>query len=124
MDAVTVARIDQPEFGKTLSSESVRRVMELLGFSAQKPLYQAWQQDPAPVRQWEGDTAPGIKAEAKATGANIYFADEAGIRSDYRTSTTWARAGETPALSVTGRRFSFQHDFSSEYTRRFPIHDP
>ena len=40
-------------------------------------------------------------------GANIYFADEAGIRSDYHTGTTWAPIGETPVVAVTGSRFSF-----------------
>ena len=39
-------------------------------------------------------------------GASIYFADEAGIRSDYHTGTTWAPVGETPVVKVTGRRFS------------------
>lgn len=95
------------QFGKSLSLESVRRIMKLLGFSAQKPLYQAWQQDPVLVRQWETETYPAIKAEAKAVGANIYFADEAGIRSDYHTGTTWAPIGETPVVAVTGSRFSF-----------------
>lgn len=94
-------------FGKSLSLASVSRIMKLLGFTAQKPLYQAWQQDAALVRQWEAETFPAIKAEAAAAGASIYFADESGIRSDYHTGTTWAPCGETPVVEVTGRRFSF-----------------
>lgn len=92
--------------GKTLALSSVSRIMKLLGFSAQKPLYQAWQQDPVLVRKWETETYPAIRAEARQTGATIYFADESGIRSDYHTGTTWAPIGETPVVSVTGRRFS------------------
>ena len=113
------------EFGKSLSLESVRRVMKLLGFSAQKPLYQAWQQDPARVQQWEDETYPAIKAQAKASGANIYFADEAGIRSDYHTGTTWAPVGETPVVAVTGRRFSFNmiSAVSPRGDFRFMIHE-
>lgn len=38
------------QFKKELSVSSVHRLMETLGFSAQKPIYQAWQQDPALVR--------------------------------------------------------------------------
>jgi len=30
--------------------------MKLLGFTAQKPLYQAWQQDATMVWQWEFET--------------------------------------------------------------------
>ncbi|MFC3377144.1 IS630 family transposase [Rugamonas sp. CCM 8940] len=113
------------QFGKSLSLESVRRVMKLLGFSVQKPLYQAWQQDPVLVQKWEAETYPAIKAEAKAAGANIYFADEAGIRSDYHTGTTWAPVGETPVVEVTGRRFSFNmiSAVSPRGDFRFMIHE-
>ena len=80
--------------------------MKILGFSAQKPLYQAWQQDPVLVRTWETETYPTIRAEAKRVGATIYFGDESGIRSDYHTGTTWAPQGQTPVVQATGRRFS------------------
>jgi len=46
------------EFGKSLSLESVRRVMKLLGFSTQRPLYQAWQQYPVLVKQWKTKPIP------------------------------------------------------------------
>lgn len=113
------------QFGKSLSLESVRRVMKLLGFSAQKPLSQAWQQDAVLVQKWETETYPAIKAEAKAAGANIYFADEAGIRSDYHTGTTWAPIGETPVVAVTGSRFSFNmiSAVSPRGDFRFMIHE-
>ncbi|MGD9710338.1 MAG: IS630 family transposase [Halothiobacillaceae bacterium] len=91
---------------KELSVSSVHRLMKILGFSAQKPLYQAWQQDPVLVRTWETETYPAIRAEAKRVGATIYFADESGLRSDYHTGTTWAPQGQTPVVEATGRRFS------------------
>jgi len=80
--------------------------MKLLGFTAQKPLYQAWQQDEKLVRQWEEEIYPEIKREAKKVGATIYFADESGIRSDYHTGHTWAPKGETPVITATGSRYS------------------
>lgn len=95
------------QFGKKLSDASVMRIMKLLGFSCQKPLYQAWQQDPVLVRKWVTETYPAIKAKAAAAGGTIYFTDEAGIRSDYHTGTTWALVGQTPVVAVTGSRFSF-----------------
>ncbi|CAM2184662.1 hypothetical protein PSAC2689_50397 [Paraburkholderia sacchari] len=33
------------QFGKKLALSGVSRIMKLLSFTAQKPLYQAWQQD-------------------------------------------------------------------------------
>lgn len=94
------------QFKKELSVSSVHRLMKILGFSAQKPLYRAWQQDPVLVRTWETETYPAIRAEARQIGARIYFGDESGIRSDYHTGTTWAPQGQTPVVQATGRRFS------------------
>jgi transposase len=47
-----IGQLIERRFGTSLSLASVSRVMKLLGFSAQKPLYQAWQQDPVLVRRW------------------------------------------------------------------------
>ena len=120
-----IAALIEREFGKKLSLASVRRIMKILGFSAQKPLYQAWQQDATLVRQWEAETYPAIRAEAQALGATIYFADESGIRSDYHTGTTWAPKGQTPVVEVTGRRFSLNmiSAVSPRGNFRFMLHD-
>jgi len=69
--------------------------MKFLGLTAQKPLYQAWPQDEKLVPQWEEDTYPEIKREAKKPGATIYLADESGIGSDDHTGQTWAPKRET-----------------------------
>ncbi|UZR29790.1 IS630 family transposase [Methylococcus mesophilus] len=100
-----ITELIQRQFGNQLSLAAVSRIMKLLGFTAQKPLYQAWPQDAALVRQWGIDTYPAIRAEAQATGATIYFADESGMRSDYHTGTPWAPKGQTPVVEATGRRF-------------------
>jgi transposase len=51
-------------------------------------------------------STPAIRAAAEAAGAVIYFADEAGIRSDYHAGTTWSPAGQTPVVKNTGARYS------------------
>ena len=120
-----VGALIEREFGKKLSLASVSRIMKILGFSVQKPLYQAWQQDATLVRAWEAEIYPAIRAEAKVVGATIYFADESGIRSDYHTGTTWAPIGETPVVEVTGRRFSLNmiSAVSPRGEFRFMLHD-
>ena len=92
--------------GKALALASVSRVMKLLGFTPQRPRYQAWQQDSVLVERWQRETYPEIRAEARRVGAKIYFADESAVRSDYHAGTTWAPAGETPVVEKTGRRFA------------------
>lgn len=120
-----IAALIERQFGKKLALSGVSRIMKLLGFTAQKPLYQAWQQDATLVRQREFDTFPAIRAEARAVGATIYLADESGIRSDYHTGTTWAPQGSTPVVEVTGRRFSLNmiSAVSAQGEFRFMVHE-
>jgi transposase len=40
-----IGELIKRQFGKSLALASVSRIMKLLGFSAQKPSYQTWQQD-------------------------------------------------------------------------------
>jgi len=101
-----IRQLVKRQFGIDLSTGAMYRVMTVLGFSAQKPKYRAWQQDAVLVRTWETETFPAIMKQAKREGATVYFADESGIRSDYHKGTTWAPKGETPLLKATGRRFS------------------
>ena len=93
------------EFGIQLSRSSVGRLMEQLGLSAQRPLWRAYQQNPKAVSKWLKEDYPGICAEAKRRGALVFFGDEAGVRSDAHSGTTWAPKGKTPIVSTTGARF-------------------
>ncbi len=94
------------EFGVALSAVSVGRLLRKLGLSPQRPLWRAWQADPEAVRRWREEEFPAIRTAAKAEGATVYFADEAGIRSDYHAGTTWAPVGRTPIVKATGARHS------------------
>ena len=94
------------EFSVNLSEVSVCRLMRRLGFSPQRPLYRAWQQDPKLVDEWRTQEYPKIVVRAKREKALIFFADESGIRSDYHAGTTWAAVGKTPLVKATGARFS------------------
>ncbi|MDH3210247.1 MAG: IS630 family transposase [Burkholderiaceae bacterium] len=90
-----------------LSEVSVARLMKRLGFTPQRPLYRAWQQDPVLAKRWQDKDYPKIAARAKKDNALIFFADEAGIRSDNHAGTTWAPVGQTPIVKATGARFGF-----------------
>src|SRR5919197_5797173 len=94
------------EFGVRLSEVSVGRLLRKLGLSPQRPLYRAYQQNPEAVARWKAETYPRLRAEAAATGGTIYFADEAGVRSDYHAGTTWAPVGQTPVVAANGDRFA------------------
>jgi transposase len=100
-----VRELIRREFGVRLSEVSVGRLLRTLGLSPQRPLYRAYQQNPEAVGRWKAETYPAIRAEAARVGATIYFADEAGVRSDDHAGTTWAPVGQTPVVATTGDRF-------------------
>jgi len=93
------------ELGVKLSRWSVSRLLKQMGLSAQRPVWRAWQQDPEAAKRWQSRQFPALRAYAKRIGAKVYFADEAGIRSDYHSGTTWAVRGRTPVVKSTGARF-------------------
>jgi transposase len=94
------------EFSVSLSMESVGRILKRLGFTPQRPLYRAWQQNPALVETWREAEFPAIAARAKREDALVFFADEFGLRSDHHAGTTWSPKGQTPIVKATGRRYS------------------
>lgn len=101
-----VRELIRQQFGHELSLPTVGRILKKLGLSPQRPLYRAYQQNPELVRQWKKAVYPGIRARAAAAGATIFFADEAGIRTDHHAGTTWAPVGQTPVVVATGERKS------------------
>lgn len=101
-----IADLIEQKFGERLSLPTVGRILKKLGMSAQRPLYRAYQQDPEKVRIWKQETYPAIRQQATQAGATIFFADEAGIRTDHHAGTTWAPVGCTPVVTATGQRKS------------------
>ncbi|MGW4666398.1 IS630 family transposase [Streptosporangium sandarakinum] len=101
-----VAELIRREFKVKLSPVSVGRVLARLGMSPQRPLYRAYQQNPAAVTEWKQQAFPAIAAEARRLGAALFFAGEAAVRTDHRAGATWAPLGRTPAVAFTGARRS------------------
>jgi transposase len=92
-------------FDVKLSKASVCRLLGQLGLTPQRPIWRAYQQRPEEVQKWLKEEYPRIRRLARQKGAQIFFGDEAGVRSDYHAGTTWARRGQTPVVSTTGARF-------------------
>jgi transposase len=118
-----IRKLINDKFGIALSKASVNRLLDQLGLSAQKPLWRAYQQNPEAVESWLKSEYPKIKRMAAKNGAEVFFGDEAGIRSDHHSGTTWARKGKTPVVGSTGARFGFNiiSAVSARGTLRFMI---
>ena len=120
-----IGQLIERQFNMTLSLPTLGKVMKRLGFTPQRPLYRAYEQDASLVQRWHTDEFPRLQARAKARGALIMFADEAGMRSDYHAGTTWGPRGRTPVVRATGHRVSVQmlSAIGTNGQLQFMIHD-
>jgi transposase len=105
--AKMIGTVIEKKYAIALSKASVCRLLNQLGITPQRPVWAAYQQKPEAVQKWLKTEYPKIRAKAKKEKGEIYFADEAGVRSDFHAGTTWAAKGKTPVIQTTGARFSF-----------------
>ena len=110
---------------KTVSLATVSRVLAKIGYTNQKPLMRAYEQNPDAVQQWMTKEFPRIKREAKREKRDIEFGDEAGFRSTERGGKTWAKKGRTPVVRVTGKRFGINaiSSVSTKGSLRFMLYE-
>jgi transposase len=93
-------------FGVRLALTTVGRYLRRWGFTPQKPLRRAFEQNPEVVKKWLDEIYPAIAAKAKREGAQVLWSDEMGLRSDHTAGTSWSPRGKTPVIKGTGQRFS------------------
>ncbi len=101
-----VADLIEKKLGKKLGITAVGRLLAALEITPQKPLRRAYERDPAAIAKWKTQDYPKLRARAKRRGADIFFLDEAGIRSDAPLQRTWGAKGKTPEVRTSGQRQS------------------
>ena len=69
-------------FSIELPIRTVGDYLKRFGFTPQKPLKRAYQQNPKAVQRWLDEDYPAIKKRAKKEGAEIHMRDETGLRQD------------------------------------------
>jgi transposase len=99
-----VAALIQQKMGMKVSLNTVGRVLAEMGITPQKPLRRAYQRDPVAVEKWQREEFPAIDKRAKRLGAELFFLDEAGVRSDAPLQSTWGEKGNTPIVKTSGQR--------------------
>lgn len=100
-----VAQLIERRFSLRLSVWTVGRYLARWGFTPQKPVRRAFEQNPKAVRRWLHETYPAIRAHARRERAEIYWEDETGCRSDHAAGRSYGRRGQTPVIPGTGQRF-------------------
>jgi transposase len=90
--------------GVELAVRTVGKYLARWGFTAQKPIRRAYEQDLATVRRWLRREYPAIVARARRARGVIFWGDETGLRSDAVRGRSYAPRGRTPQVRVCHRR--------------------
>jgi transposase len=100
-----VAQLIEQKFSIKVSIWTVGRYLANWGFTPQKPVRRAYEQDPEAVQSWLDKDYPMLQKQAKQEKALIYWGDEMGLRSDDVVGRSYGRRGQTPVIPGTGQRF-------------------
>ena len=100
-----VRELIRTRYGIVLAVTTVGQYLRRWGFTPQKPVQRAFEQNPVAVARWLEREYPAIRAQAKREGAQILWADEMGLRSDQAAGRSYAPRGRTPVVGKTGQRF-------------------
>lgn len=101
-----VQQMVSDKFGVSLSLPSVGHLLTSLEITPQKPLRRAYERDEAAVTKWKVETYPQLRRRARENKAEIFFLDEAGVRSDSPLGRTYGLKGRTPVVKTSGKRQS------------------
>jgi len=90
--------------GVELAVRTVGKYLARWGFTAQKPIRRAYEQNPAAVRRWLRRDYPAIVARTRRERSVIFWGDETGLRADDVRDRSYAPRGRTPQVRVCHRR--------------------
>jgi transposase len=99
-----VTALIEREYGIELAVRTAGKYLRRWGYTPQKPLNKAYEQNPAAVRQWLDEQYPAIARRAVTEGGEIYWGDETGLRSDDVRGRSYAPQGVTPQVRPNHRR--------------------
>jgi len=92
------------QYGVRLAVRTTGKYLARWGFTAQKPLRRAYEQNPAEVRHWLRHEYPAIVARARRARGVIFWGDETGLRADDVRGRSYAPRGKTPVVRPNHRR--------------------
>lgn len=99
-----VQELIRSECGVKMPIRTVGEYLLRWGYTPQKPLKRAYEQDPLAVEYWLETEYPQIKQRAMQSGAEIQWGDESGLRSDHQSGRGYAPVGETPEIRLSAQR--------------------
>lgn len=99
-----VATMIADRFDVALTLPSIGHLLASLDITPQKPLRRAYERDEKEIRRWREEKYPALRKRARQRGAEIFFLDEVGVRSDSPLGRSYGLKGHTPVVKTSGQR--------------------
>lgn len=97
-----VKQLVEHEYGIQLPVRGVGNYLKRWGFTPQKPIKKAYEQNPEAVKAWLNNDYPAIEQRAKAEGGEIHWGDETAVVNTDVRGRSYAPAGNTPVTFAVG----------------------
>lgn len=101
---IAVQQLIKRLFSIDMPIRTVGEYLKRWGYTPQKPLRRAYEQNPKAVQKWLEEEYPAIEARAKKEKAEIHWGDETGLRNDSQHGRSYAPRGKTPAALLPAKR--------------------
>jgi transposase len=106
-----VMELIKQEAGIDIPIRTVGEYLKRWGFTPQKPVKHAYEQNPKAVQRWLDEDYPVIKARAKKEKAEIYWSDETGLLNDSQHERGYAPKGKNTCGEAKREAGIDEHDF-------------
>ncbi len=107
-----------------LSVRTVGKYLKRWGFTPQKPIKKAYEQQPEAVKAWLDEHYPAIADKAKAEDGEIHWGDETALTNTDARGRGYAPAGQDARELRTGRQArKTVHDCNRHQSRQSPLDD-
>ena len=99
-----VGQLIERQWSIRMPIRTIGEYLKRWGFTPQKPLKKAYEQNPNAVKKWLDEQYPAIVRRAKADDAEIHWGDETGLLNNAYYGRSYAPAGKTPAIELPAKR--------------------
>jgi len=99
-----VRQLIRRQYGIDMPIRTVGEYLKRWGFTSQKPIKRAKEQNSAAIEQWLKSEYPKIALAAKKEKAEIYWGDETGVQNEPNRIRGYGPKGMTPVLKLTAKR--------------------
>lgn len=103
-DAVRLAI--KKKYGLELPLRTITDYLKRWGFTPQKPVKRAYEQNPEKLQQWLDEGYPDIAQRAKKEGAEIHWGDETGITNEAYNARGFSLKGKAPVIDLNAKKSS------------------